>query len=71
MICTTSSHVCVVLVCRRLCFLMEEDNVTIPFLKAACVYYRNIGLTETELGKTLSRCGIGKLLGDDGERLLC
>jgi len=50
---------------------MEEDNVTIPFLKAACVYYRNIGLTETELGKTLSRCGIGKLLGDDGERLLC
>lgn len=71
MICTTSSHVCVVLVCRRLCFLRKEDNVPIPFLDAACVYYRNIISMEKELGKTWRRCGIGKLLGDTGERLLC
>ena len=71
MICTTSSHVCVVLVYRRLCFLMEEDNGTIPFLDAACVYYRNTESMEKELGKTWTTCGIGKLLGDDGERLLC
>lgn len=71
MICTTSLDICVVLVYRRLCFLMEEDNVPISFLDAACVYYRNTESMEKELGKTWTRCGIGKLLGDDGERLLC
>jgi len=30
---------------------MEEDNVPIPFLDAACVYYRNIESMERILGR--------------------